>query len=138
MERLIRQSKGGVVNGNIESFVSLKKNDNPYNTTKKNAKKHQGYQELLNYFETISDEEASVKDILEKTKCSSAQLWKEGRKDHLSIEIKLDNIYILSSNLFIGLLAPLFSDLTDSSELRATNSVLPSFFASFRYSICPR
>ena len=91
MERLIRQSKGGVVNGNIESFVSLKKKENPYNTTKKNINKHQGYQELLNYFETISSEEASVKDILEKTKCSSAQLWKEGRKDHLSIEIKLDN-----------------------------------------------
>ena len=55
-----------------------------------------------------------------------------------SIAIKLDNIYILSSNLFIGLLAPLFNDLTDSSEFRATNNVLPSFFASFKYSICPR
>lgn len=91
MERLIRQSKGGIVNGNIESYVSLKRKDNPYDTTKKNSNKHQGYQELLTYFQTISDEETSVKDILEKTKCSSAQLWKEARKENLSIEIKLEN-----------------------------------------------
>ena len=91
MERLIRQSKGGIVNGSIESYVSLKIKDNPYNSTKKNSNKYQEYQELLSYFQTISDEETSVKDILEKTKCSSAQLWKEARKENVSIVIRIEN-----------------------------------------------